>query len=195
MNVIRNILAIVGVLAIVAAGVLYPKISAYKARFAEFDPNAGDVYMDMMGKLMETGNAAEATVWKVKADDGLTYDDVASSLASITNEVNLLNVGTLPFYKQVQAVTGKPYRKVTFFLVCDAAIGAMMLDHSDAYSAYMPCRISLVEAKDGSIWLYSLNMDPMIYGGTPLPDDVKAKALEVKSKILEIMNRAAKGDF
>jgi uncharacterized protein (DUF302 family) len=72
---------------------------------------------------------------------------------------------------------------------------AQMLDYSDAYSAYLPCRVSLVEDKEGKLWLYSLNMDAMIYGGTPLPPALKEEAMGVKKIILEIMHRAAEGDF
>ena len=195
MNAIRNILAVVGLAVILAAAVMYPKFHAYKVRFAEFDPLALDVYMEMMDKLMETGNPADATVWAVKAADGLSFDEVAETLQVVANEHNLQNVGTLPFYKQVQAMTGKEQRKVVFYLLCDALIGADMLNHSDAYAAYMPCRISLVERADGSIWLYSLNMDMMIHGGDPLPPKLKADALEMKVKMLDAMNRAAKGEF
>jgi len=38
-------------------------------------------------------------------------------------------------------------------------------------------------------------MDAMIYGGTPLPSALKAEAIGVKTIILDIMNRGAKGDF
>jgi uncharacterized protein (DUF302 family) len=64
-----------------------------------------------------------------------------------------------------------------------------------AFSAYLPCRISLIEDTDGKLWIYTLNMDMMIHGGTPLPDDLKAEAIQVKEIILDIMNRGAAGDF
>jgi uncharacterized protein (DUF302 family) len=71
----------------------------------------------------------------------------------------------------------------------------MMLDYNDAFSAYLPCRITLVEDKTGKLWLYSLNMDLMIHGGEPLPEELKQEALRVKEIILTIMKRAAAGDF
>ncbi|MCG8037689.1 MAG: DUF302 domain-containing protein, partial [Candidatus Thiodiazotropha taylori] len=68
-------------------------------------------------------------------------------------------------------------------------------DYSDAYSAYLPCRITLIEDKQGKLWLMTLNMDMMIYGGEPLPPALKEKAIQVKEYILDIMNRGAAGDF
>lgn len=70
-----------------------------------------------------------------------------------------------------------------------------MVRYSDAFSAYLPCRISLVEDKAGNLWLYSLNMDLMIHGGTPLPDELKNEVLKVKETILDIMKRGASGKF
>ncbi len=70
-----------------------------------------------------------------------------------------------------------------------------MVDHSDAFSAYLPCRIALIEDKTGQRWLYTLNMDMMIYGGSPLPPDLHEKALEVKRIITAIQDGGAEGDF
>ncbi|MEZ5703501.1 MAG: hypothetical protein R3E42_18400 [Burkholderiaceae bacterium] len=36
-------------------------------------------------------------------------------------------------------------------------------------AAYLPCRVSLVEHDDGSLWLYTLNMDMMVKMGRGLP--------------------------
>ena len=47
-----------------------------------------------------------------------------------------------------------------------------MIGHSEAFSAYLPCRISLLEDREGKLWLYSLDMDMdmdmMIKGGQDL---------------------------
>ena len=41
----------------------------------------------------------------------------------------------------------------------------------------------------------SLNMDLMIYGGEPLPPELKEEAMNVKKIILDIMQKGAAGDF
>ncbi len=81
------------------------------------------------------------------------------------------------------------------YMFCNALTAAKMVHYSDAYSAYLPCRVSLVEDKQGVLWLYSLNMDMMIHGGMPLPTELKDEALKVKRIILDIMERGASGDF
>jgi len=69
------------------------------------------------------------------------------------------------------------------------------LEYRDQYSGFMPCRIALVEDKNGKLWLHSMNLDLMIYGGNALPPDLKAAALRVRDTIKSIMEGAAKGEF
>jgi uncharacterized protein (DUF302 family) len=80
-------------------------------------------------------------------------------------------------------------------MFCNAMTAARMIDYSPAYSAYLPCRITLLEDSTGKLWLYTLNMDLMIHGGRELPPELKQEAMQVKDIILDIMNRGAKGEF
>ena len=192
---LRNLFALIGFIAVVLAIYGAVKMSPMMETFDTFDEKAMDVYGDMMTTLMETGNAAEATVWKVPVEDGLTVEDVEIALRAVANELNIKNVGELPLSAQVEAMSGKKSRFFKIYMFCNALTAAQMLEYSDAYAAYLPCRVSLVEDKQGKLWLYSLNMDAMIYGGKPLPPALKEEAMGVKKIILEIMNRGAEGDF
>ncbi len=192
---LRNLFALVGFVAVVAALYAVVKMAPMMQTFDTFDEKAMSVYGDMMTTLVETGNAAEATVWKVPVEEGLTVEDVEITLRAVANELNIKNVGELPLSAQVEAMSGKKSRFFKIYMFCNALTAAQMLEYSDAYAAYLPCRISLVEDKQGKLWLYSLNMDAMIYGGKPLPPALKEEAMGVKKIILEIMNRGAEGDF
>ena len=192
---LRNLFALVG-FAIVAAAIYVAVVYAPVIKsFDSFDEKAIDVYGEMMMTLLETGNAAEATVWKVPVEEDLTVEDVELAIKAVANELNIKNVGELPLSAQVEAMSGKKSRFFKIYMFCNALTAAQMLEYSDAYSAYLPCRVSLVEDKQGKLWLYSLNMDAMIYGGKPLPAALKEEAMGVKKIILEIMNRGAEGDF
>jgi len=70
-----------------------------------------------------------------------------------------------------------------------------MLEHNNAYSAFMPCVISVVEDKQGKLWLYAMNMDFLIHGAKELPPKLKSKALRVRRAMREIMEGAAVGEF
>lgn len=162
---------------------------------SSFDPMAPQVYMDMTKSLLATGNAAEATVWKRPVAEGMSALDVEETMRFVANEHNIKNVGELPLSEQVTAMTGEEMRYLKIYMFCNPLTAIKMVDYSDAFSAYLPCRISVVEDKSGQLWLYSLNMDMMIHGGTELPADLFKEASEVKEIIVDIMNRGAEGDF
>ena len=192
---LRNLLAIVGLVVIIAAAYAMVKFQPVLTTVGEFEDNAVEVFADMGVKLIETGNMAEASVWKVPVDEGMTAEDVEETMKFVANEHNFKNVGEMPLYKEVESMSGEAYRYVKIFMFCNALTASRMLDYNDAFSSYLPCRITLIEDKEGKLWLYTLNMDGMIYGGRPLPAELKEEAENVKEIILDIMNRGATGEF
>jgi uncharacterized protein (DUF302 family) len=160
-----------------------------------FDNKAPEVYLDMARKLIATGNAAEATVWKFPVKEGLKREDVEQTMQFVANEHNIKNVGELPLSEQVAAMTGKPQRYLKIYMFCNPMTAADMFNYSSAFSAYLPCRISLIEDPQGKLWLYTLNMDMMIYGGKTLPEPLRKEAIAVKETILDIMKRGSTGEF
>jgi len=192
MNLIRNLLAVIGLAALAAAGYGYAKVGS---AFSQLDPLARQTYTTMFNKLMETGDIAEATVWKAKVKEGLSFEDVDTAIKSAATDLNIKDVGQLPLGDQVAAMQGKPWRKLKIYLYCNPLTAAKMIDYSDAFSAYLPCRVTLLEDKTGKLWIYSLDMDMMIHGGKPLPAELKAEANKVKDIIKAVLDRGAKGDF
>ncbi len=207
MGMIRNLLAIIGLIALIGSGYAYIKFGSQMANFKgmdmqaemaalnELDPKAKDVYKAMWEDLKKYGNSADATVWKVPLEEGVSPSDAEDAMKSVANELNMKAVGELPLSDQVKLMTGNEQRLLKIYQFCDPLIAMTMVDYSDAFSAYLPCRISMVEGKDGKVALYALNMDMMIYGGKPLPPELFKAATGVKDKIQEIMKRAAEGDF
>ena len=193
MALIRNLLALLGLAVLVGGGYGYAKMAPI---MAEFDPGYMEMYTDFATKLLETKDPGEAMMWAVPVEDtSLTVDDVKESLKSLASARNFLFVGDAPFYKQVEAITGEKYRHISFMSFCDARVGKMMADYRDAYTGFMPCRISVVEDKSGKLWLYSMNLDMMIYGGRRLPDDLRKEAIRVRNVIWDMMHGAAVGEF
>jgi len=192
---LRNLFALIGFIAVVTGIYASVKLAPTLEKLHGFDDKAASVYLDMGKKLLSTENAAEATVWKVPVEKGLSVEDVEQTMRMVANEHNIKNVGELPLSVQVSKMTGKKTRFYKIYMFCNPLTAAKMLEYSDAYSAYLPCRIAMVEDKKGKLALYSLNMDAMIYGGAPLPPALKKEAENVKKIILDIMHRGAIGDF
>lgn len=195
MSLIRNILAIIGLLAIILGGWGYSKISGEMAAFKELDPGAKGVYMEMWTKLKETGNSADATVWKKPLEEGVSWEDAEEAMGIAANEHNIKGVGELPLSEQVKLMTDKEQRFLKIYQYCDPLTAMKMVDYSDAFSAYLPCRVAMVEDKEGKFWLYALNMDMMISGGKTLPDELLSEAKRVKEIMLDIMERGSTGEF
>ncbi len=191
MRFIWSLLAIIGLITLGCVGFLAFKFSP----LLSLDKGAAKVYYNMAVKLAETGNAADATVWKRQVADGITFDEVHESIKTIAQENNIKDVGFLPLGDQVGAMNGKPWRKLNIYLYCNPLTAQKMVDHSDSYSAYLPCRVSLLEDKKGKLWIYSLDMDMMIHGGKTLPPKLLKEAIEVKRIILDVLDRASSGDF
>ncbi|MCB1853008.1 MAG: DUF302 domain-containing protein [Gammaproteobacteria bacterium] len=192
MSLIKNLLAVIGLLAILVVGYLGYYLSNATR---DFDPGAFGVYQQFATKLLKTGDLADAFVWAVPVAEGISVKDLKDSMKSLAVERNFLFVNESPFYKQAEAVTGETFRHVSFMQFCDVRVGIEMLEHNNAYSAFMPCVISVVEDKEGRLWLYAMNMDFLIHGAKELPPELKSKAIRVRQAMREIMEGAAAGEF
>jgi uncharacterized protein (DUF302 family) len=192
MSIIRNILAVIGLLAIILLGFGYQQWTTFTA---QLDPEAPHIYREFLAKFMAHKDPADAMIWSVPVAEGMSPEDVVTSLKSLAVQHSLLFVGESPFYKQAAAVTGKPYRYVNFLSFCDVRVGMKMTDYNDAYTAFMPCRIAIVEDSKGALSLHSMNLDLMIHGGKELPPDLKEGAIRVRNAIRKIMEGAAAGEF
>lgn len=189
---IRNLLALIGLASLILIASAYLWLAP---KLRGFDPEFIDAYAELGGALLRTGDPGTALMWAVPVEEGLGTDEVIESMKSLATAKNFLFVGESPFYKQIEAITGEPYRYVNFLSFCDARVGRQMLEYRDQYSGFMPCRIALVEDKHGKLWLYSMNLDLMIHGGTELPEDLKAAAIRVRDTMRDIMEGAAAGEF
>jgi uncharacterized protein (DUF302 family) len=192
MQRVKSVLAIIGLVAIVA---LAAAAIEARALLARFDPDALPTYRRIVESLLKSGNLAEATVWRAQVKDGLTFDDVDQAIQSVAAAMNIKDVGALPLGDHVSAMQGKTWRKLKIYLYCNPLTAAHMIDYSDAFSAFLPCRVALLEDGKGKLWIYTLNMDMLIYGGKPLPPELKQEALNVKTIMQTVLSDGARGEF
>jgi uncharacterized protein (DUF302 family) len=162
---------------------------------SKLEDGAGGEALNMWNAwIAGEGDIAVATTWSRKVKDGMTVADVEEIIKLVANEHNLRDVGTLPLSKELEARSGKKEPILTIYQFCSPTIARRMADFSPAMSAYMPCRVSLVEQPDG-LWLYTLNMDMMVKMGRKLPSPLKEEAWSVRQAMYQMIDRAAKGDF
>jgi uncharacterized protein (DUF302 family) len=179
-----------------AASVLVSTGCGTISTMGKLEDGAGAEASRMWDRWIEgDGDIAVATTWERKVKDGMTGEEVEEILKLVAIERNMRDVGTLPLSKELEARSGKKEKLLTVYSFCSPDTARKMVDFSPHMAAYLPCRVSLVEHDDGSLWLYTLNMDMMVKMGRKLPSPLKEEAWAVRETIWQMMERASTGAF
>jgi uncharacterized protein (DUF302 family) len=135
----------------------------------------------------------QQTVVQMSLKDGVSKEDAVEALMSKATEINLKYVARQQVSKELEARGLKtPYLDI--FQFCNPEDARVMIMHNPIYAAYMPCRIAVVEDKDGQIWLMMLNLD-MLINSQLLPPEVTEIAIRVNQAMLDVMVAGATGEF
>jgi uncharacterized protein (DUF302 family) len=194
---LKNILSAIGLIVVVVALVAIVKfdLGTRMYQVSKLDSKAIPEYMKMFDKVLETGDAAKAMIRRVKVDKDVTNQDVEDALQSIATERGIKSIGMFPLSAEIKARTGKDRGFLKIFSYCNPMIAVDFVDYSMAFAAFLPCRIALVEDKNGDRWLYAMAMEIMIEGGHTLSPEMLKKANNVRDTIYEMMDKAAIGEF
>ena len=133
------------------------------------------------------------TVLKMPLAEDVTADSAIESMKLRANALNFKLVAHLPLSQQLRSM-GIESRRVEIFQFCDAIIAHDMLAYDIDFSAYLPCRITLIEDRDGHTWLVTLDLD-LVIRTAELPPDLLEKAIKVRDTLREIMEAGASGDL
>ena len=133
-------------------------------------------------------------VIKTPLAKGVGLDEAVESMKLRANSLNMKLVSELPLSKQVEATIGTPQRRMTIFQFCDALTAKQMVDFSIEFAAYLPCRIALIEDKNGQGWLVMYDLNVLINSAN-LNRDLKAKAIEVRDSLNSIMKAGVNGEL
>jgi uncharacterized protein (DUF302 family) len=133
------------------------------------------------------------TVLKMPLAGDVSMDDAVDSMKLRANGLNFKLVAHLPLYQELQAM-GVDSKRVEIFQFCDARIAHEMISHNIDFSAYLPCRITLIEDQEGKAWLVTLDLDKVMHTAK-LPPDLLEKAILVRDNIQSIMEAGANGEL
>jgi len=191
----KNILSVIGGITLVVVAFLAISFGGMIGKVSSLHPDAMGHYMDMFEKVLETGNSADAMIRKVRINDDVTTEDAIDNMRGIAGDNNFLVVGDAKMsIKSSIKEGGKRYIRILSF--CAPSIAEQFIGYSEAFGAFMPCRILIVEDDEGNRWLYTMSMELMLYGGKPLPDDMIKMALKVRGLMYGMMDAAATdGDY
>lgn len=139
------------------------------------------------------GIAISDTVLKLPLAEDVSMDDAVDSMKLRANELNFKLVAHLPLSQELEAMDVETNR-IEIFQFCDARIASDMVRFNPDFSAYLPCRITLIEDQQGQAWLITLDLGKVIPSAN-LPDDLLAQAELVRAHIESIMTAGANGDL
>lgn len=130
---------------------------------------------------------------RVRIQPGVGFDDAVESLKLRANQHNLKFVGASPLYKEIEALTGKPARRMEIFSFCDGLVAQQMIEANPLMISFMPCRIALLEDEQGERWVVSMMMDRAMI--RRLPPGIRDKAQRIMDALKDSMLAASNGDL
>jgi uncharacterized protein (DUF302 family) len=170
--------------------VLDPISSEGRARFAQ---------STFAGTPLSLRDLINLLTYKVPVKEGVSYDDLVSSMKARANKLNFKFVGSNAIYKDVGALSGETARKIEVFNFCDAQVARELLDYSLEFVVFLPCRIAAVEDADGKLWLMTLDWNVNWLDTSPnpdrLPESLRTAATKLHDSLVEIMRAGAEGDL
>lgn len=138
-------------------------------------------------------NDISQTIVKMSLMKGVTLTEASTAMVSKAAELNLKLVGHQFVHREMSA-RGRLTGHLEIIQFCDPDDAVKMVELDPLYAAYMPCRIALVEDKEGQAWLLMLNLDMLINSNT-LPPELQAIAIRVNQAMLAVMTAGATGEF
>jgi uncharacterized protein (DUF302 family) len=130
---------------------------------------------------------------RIQIQDSVSFDDAVESLKLRANQHNLKFVGANQLYKEIEALTGKPAKRMEIFNFCDGLTANKMLTADPMMIAFMPCRIALIEDNNGKRWVVSMMMDLKMIKA--MPAETRQSAERVMAAMKDMMVAASKGDL
>lgn len=135
----------------------------------------------------------EKTVVKKQVEEGISIEEAVESMKLRANILNIKLVAELPLSKQIKSM-GKSSRHIAIYQFCDPVTAKNMVEHDINFAAYLPCRISVVEDKNGKVWLVMMNLD-MLLNGPGLSPGLKVEGIKIRNMLMEIMAAGVSGEL
>jgi len=191
---IKNLLAAIGALALVALIFVGVKFGGTLSGVSSLDPKAMGLYMKMMDDVIATGSSAAAMTRVVEVKEGLEPNEIVETMKEVAEEEDMQMVGDTLMFDGSKDEDGKKTRYTRILSFCSRSIAKKFLNFDETFGSFMPCRIMLREGKDGKLRLYTMSMELMIHGGKTLPEGMFKSAMHVRNTMYRAMDAGATGD-
>ena len=140
-----------------------------------------------------------SAIYELQVREGVSYQDVVDSLKSISEGLNFVNPANFPIAEHIKKRGIDPQGIKEVHSFCNLSLGTdIFLDHPE-FLVFAPCRIAIYEKPDA-------NQKLKLFIGLARPTfDLKSiknptlraqkSAQELETTLLEIMDKASRGDI
>lgn len=137
-------------------------------------------------------------IYEIPVQDGVSYEDVVDSLKSISEGMNFVNPANFPIGEHMLARDQKPQGVLEVRAFCNLGMGAeIMMDHPE-FVVFAPCRVALYEKQTDTGKQLYLGLDRPTFDLQSIKqptERAKKAAVQLEESLLDIMDKASKGDF
>jgi uncharacterized protein (DUF302 family) len=158
--------------------------------------------MPELGSYAGAGMSAidpSSAIYELPVHEGVSYQDVVDSLKSLSEGKNFVNPANFPIGEQLKkrGIDAQGIKEVHSF--CSLSLGAeIMLDHPE-FLVFAPCRIAIYEKPDANhqLKLFIALARPTFDLKSIKNPTLRAQkaAQELETTLLEILQKASRGDF
>lgn len=156
---------------------------------------------DLIGRVNAGMPAIDPTnaIYELPVNEGVSYQDVVDSLKSVSEGKNFVNPANFPIGEHMKLRGQKPEGALEVRAFCNLGLGAeIMLDHPE-FVVFAPCRIAIYEKLDANKKLkLFLGLDRPTFDLKNIKNPTeraKKAAQELETSLLDIMDKARKGDL
>ncbi len=185
MTLLRNLLALIGLLALLVGGYLYYRGIAL---MHDIDPQAPQL-MARLAQQSRQGPLVTAFVKRIAVSPGV---DATQAVAAAKRRAATRGLQLTADWAPA-ATSGTEAGRVHVLEFWEPETASPMLRHNAAFSAFLPARIAVVKDAQGKLWMVTPDLGLLVHGG-PTPDpELQQQASHLQALLTDIMQAGARG--
>lgn len=184
LSLIRNVLAVFGVLLFVLAFSIF---SMGSEMTRDMDSRARRALGELIFSVRDR-DMASAMLIRAPLAAGVDHADAEKAIRRRAKEIDL-EVHQAQRYS-LTGTGGHGKGEVTVMGFCGKKTLDALLALRPELGALLPCTIVLVAERDGRSWVATLNLELLMYGGQPRDKTLETRLLSLKDRLLDVMAAA-----
>lgn len=133
-------------------------------------------------------------LYEVPVEPGVSYDDVITSLKSVSQGMNFVNPANFPIGDHLKARGEIPEGVLESHAFCNLGLGAeIMIDHPE-FVVFAPCRVAIYQRK-GQLYL---GIDRPTFDLKSIQNPTaraRKAAQQLENELIYLIDKARKGDI